>query len=92
MQESSRTRTKEGQISAGQVRLVASLWLLLMALSLQAFAQNVATGRLFRKTVGAENGEAIPGASVRFLWGRQQRQRSGHLRCRIPDRAHLLRW
>ena len=49
---------------AGQVRLVAALWLLLLTLSIQAFAQNVATGRLVGKIVGAESGEAIIGASV----------------------------
>jgi hypothetical protein len=55
---------KEGQMHAGQVRLVTVLLLLLMTLSLQAFAQNVATGRLVGKIVGAESGEAIIGASV----------------------------
>ncbi|MCX6832189.1 MAG: carboxypeptidase-like regulatory domain-containing protein [candidate division Zixibacteria bacterium] len=49
---------------AGRIRLVAALWLLLMTLSLQVFAQNVTTGRIVGKIVGAESGEAIIGASV----------------------------
>jgi len=64
MQESSGTQRKKRQMHAGPVRLVTALWLLLMTMSLQAFAQNVATGRIVGKIVGAESGEAIIGASV----------------------------
>jgi hypothetical protein len=64
MQESSRTQKQERNMLVGQIRMVTALWLLLAAMSLPSFAQNVATGRLVGRIVGAESGEAIIGASV----------------------------
>jgi hypothetical protein len=64
MREGSGVQRKERQPQAGLVRLVTTLWLLMMTVSPQAFTQSVTTGRIVGKVVGAESGEAIIGASV----------------------------